>query len=80
VAYGAAPRYPSGEIIGVEAIGEAQRDQVPPLFGGVQAIDHEDILQAAPVESPNDGAADKARAAGNDDSSVIEVVHRCEGQ
>ena len=58
------------EFVGVNVIGEAQRHQMLPLLGPVEAVDDQDVVETAPVEGPNNGAADKASAARNDDSAA----------
>ena len=59
-----------------DVIGKAQRNQVFPFLRSVQAVDDENVVETAPVERPNDGAAYKAGAPGNNDSSAAKVVHR----
>ena len=71
VAVGGAPF----EVVGVEVVGEAQRHQMFPLFGTIQAIHDENIVDPAPIQSPNQGAADKAGAARDDNRAAVQVEH-----
>ncbi len=55
------------EVVRVNVVAEAQRYEVAPLLRLVEAIDGDDIVNAAPIERPDEGAADEAGGAGNDD-------------
>jgi hypothetical protein len=64
------------ELVGVDAVREAQRHQMFPLLRVVQAVDYEDVFETPPVECPNKSAAYQASAPGNDDSSTAKIVHK----
>jgi hypothetical protein len=59
------------KLVGLNIVGEAQRNEVLPLLGSIQAIDYQDVIQPAPIERPNDGAAHKASATGDYNSSAV---------
>ena len=63
------PREGGAEAVGLDVIGEAQRREVAPLLVGAEEIGHDDIGVAALVEGPDQGAADEAGAAGDEDAS-----------
>ena len=63
------------ELVGVDVIGEAQRHEMFPLFRAVQTITTRISSIPPPVQSPNQGAADKAGAARNDNRAAVEFEH-----
>ena len=56
--------------IPLHVIGIPQRREVPPLFIFAENIADNDVLAAAPIERPDEGAADKAGPAGHQDACV----------
>ena len=64
--YGPADLAVPGQVVdGVEAVGEAQRDQMPPLVAHAETVDDDDVLDVVDVELPHQRAADQASTAGH---------------
>src|SRR3954454_11042803 len=61
------------QVVGFDVVPEAQGRQIPPFFRGPKAVADQDILKAAAVQFPNDGTADKARAAGDQNQSLRKI-------
>ena len=56
------------EGVALQIVAETQRGEVLPLVGGVpQMIDHQNIVDSGPVESPDQRAPDQAGAAGDNE-------------
>ena len=58
--------------VGVEDVIEPQRHQIPPLLGLVEPIGDEDAIEAPLIQRPDQGAADEAGAAGDEDGPLVE--------
>jgi len=65
---------PAFEVVGVDVVREAQRNEVFPFFRRVESIDDENVVDPSTVQSPNDGASDQAGAAGHDDRTAVQRV------
>ena len=65
----------ASKLVGVDVVGEPQRNEVPPLFGFVQPIDDQNVVETATIQCPNQRAANEACAARDDDRAAREVVH-----
>lgn len=56
------------EVAGVEVVGKFEGDEVLPFFVGAKGVGDEDVFVTLLVESPDEGGADEAGAAGDENA------------
>ena len=61
---------PRQQVVGLHVIGEAQRREVAPFFVRAEDVADDDVVAAAPVQRPDQRAADEARAAGDEHARI----------
>ena len=62
------------QIGGLDVIGKAQRREVAPFFVRAENVADDDVVAAAPVQRPDQRAANEARAAGDQHARVGKIV------
>ncbi len=72
---GATLSNPTQKLVGTQQAIEAQSRNIALFVRMVGAIGHEDFVKPTLVERPNERAANEARAAGNEDTPIEEIVH-----
>lgn len=62
------------EVIAVDVIGKAQRDEVLPFLVRAEAVANDNVFAATAVQLPDEGAADESGPAGDEDAT-FRVLH-----
>ena len=65
---------PWEQIVGLDVIGKAQRREIAPPFVRAEAVADDDAFAAAAVQRPDQRAADKARAAGDEHPRIGKII------
>ena len=63
------------EIVGLEIIGKAQREEVAPFLVGSEKIGDHDLIHSPAIQFADEVASDKAGSAGNEDSGTRIRIH-----
>ena len=58
------------QVVAIDVVGKLEGHEILPLFVGREFVGDEDVCVAAPVQLPDECAADEARASGDEDAAV----------